>query len=348
MTADGRLFVSDFGGSRVLYFELPELAAASGKGALQPLREYVPPPGYVAPTHPGYRGTRPQLLFRSISSGVPAKAVLGQVDFETGLRGVASARQLGKEIGGLTLDRERGWLFVSERHNNRVAIFDIAKKVTTFMPAFAALGQPDLDSNAPYWGRGRMDNSDHDRVFGAEGSAPDHEARRRKKFDPSQWHPAGMKEPTGACYDHVTKTLFVVNEGREILGFDLSGPIRNGLEPAIRIGGRHSTVKTDLPHVGSWLGIDEQRRRLWSEWFALDLSGDIRKSVPVIGHFGLGSHPQAGVLQSSHSNRIANLLGIRRILQPLWGHHQRARRESTDRDGLPGRQSAVSRALLSA
>jgi len=309
MTDDGRLFVSDFGGSRVLYFELSELAAASGKGALQPLRQYVPPPGYVEPDHPGYRGTRQDLLFRSITSGVAAKAVLGQVDFETGLRGVASARQLGKEIGGLALDRERGWLLISERHNNRVAIMDISKGVSTFMPAFAALGQPDLTSNAPYWGRDRMDNSDHDRVFGSGDDRGRRGASERGAVDPSRWHPAGMKEPTGCCYDHVTKMLFVVNEGREILGFDLSGPVTSGMAPVLRIGRPQSTVKTDLPYVGSWLGIDETRRRLWSEWFALDLSGDIRKSVPVVGYFGLGFQPEARRQQTNHSNRIANLLG---------------------------------------
>ena len=81
------------------------------------------------------------------------------------------------------------------------------------------------------------------------------------------------------------------------------------MEPALRIGGPHATVQTDLPYVGLWLGIDETRRRLWSEWFALDLSGDIRQSVPVVGYFGLGSQPEARRQQTNHSNRIANLLG---------------------------------------
>jgi len=307
MTADGGLFVSDFGGSRVLYFELPDLAAASGKGALQPLRPYVPPPDQVPKSHPGYRGTRQQLLFRSIKSGIPATHVLGQVDFETGLRGAASARQLGKEIGGLTLDRERGWLFVTEKHNHRVAIMDISKGVSTFMPAFAALGQPDLDSNVPFFGRATIEKG-QDRVFGAPGPS-EREQRAAAMKDPSQWHPAGMKEPTGACYDHATKMFFVVNDRVEILGFDLSGPVTSGMEPAIRIGGPRSTVKTDLPHVDLWLGIDEERRRLWSGWFALDLSGDIRKAVPVIGHFGLGFHPKAQALEDKHSGPINNLLG---------------------------------------
>ena len=271
----------------MLYFELPDLAAASAEGALLPLRPFVPPPGYVSKKdrHPGYRGSKQEILFRSINSGVPATHVLGQVDFETGLRGVASARQLGKEIGGLTIDRERNWLFVTEKHNNRIAIFDISKGVSTFMPAVAVLGQPDFDSNKPYWGRDVIPN-DADRKFGTpSGRAA---ASGPNAPDPSRWHPAGLKEPTGACYDHRTKMFFCVNDGSEILGFDLSNSITNGMEPAIRIGGHRSTVNTNLPRVGAWLGIDEERRRLWSEWFALDLSGDIRKSVPVAGSLGLG------------------------------------------------------------
>lgn len=311
MTEDGKLFVSDFGGSRVLYFELPDLAAASGAAALQPLRPFVPPDGYISPSqrHPGYRGTRQEFLFRNIRSGVPAKHVLGQIDFETGLREVASERQLGKEISGLALDRNRGWLFVTERHNNRVVIMDVGKSVETFMPCFAVLGQPDFTSNAPYWGRDTVVN-DQDRSFelerlGRGGAA----AAPVTTVGSVRWHPAGLKDPTGGCFDHVTGMFFVVNDGREILGFDLSGEVTNGMEPVLRIGGPHSTVATDLPRVGSWIAIDEANRRLWSEWFALDLSGDIRRSIPVVGHFGLGFDTRARFLEGTDTARVANLLG---------------------------------------
>lgn len=276
LTSDGRLFASDFQGSRILYFELPDFAASQGKRALEAPRPFVPPSG----RKPGYREW---FEFRSIDSGVPALHVLGQENFETGLRGVASQRQMGKEMSGLAMDRQRGWLFIAEKLNHRVLVVDVSGEVETFMPALHVLGQRDFDHNSPNWGRD------------------------------DGWHPAGMTEPSGVCYDHTTKTLFVASganlEDREILGFDLSGDVTNGMEPRIRIGGQHATVKSDLPFVDRTLALDEQRRRLWSGLFALDISGDIHRDVPVIGWFGLGPHPEVGSLQGYNTGGPPNLLG---------------------------------------
>jgi DNA-binding beta-propeller fold protein YncE len=256
MTDAGDLFVSDFSGSRILHFEMTNLASSTGKRALEPLRDYVKPADRKP--HDGE-----SFDFRSNDSGIAASHVLGQVDFDAELRDHASISQLGKQISGLALDRERGWLIVTEMMNHRVVIFDISKGVSNFMPAFAVLGQPDFDQNAVNFGQGTRKNL--------------------------IWHPQGMWQPHGSVYDHATKRLFVVNgkdqNDREILCYDLSGKITNGMEPAMRIGGAHATVKTDVPVIGDWIGIDEKNRRLWSNLYCLDIS-DPAKGVPVIGYFG--------------------------------------------------------------
>jgi hypothetical protein len=122
-----------------------------------------------------------------------------------------------------------------------------------------------------------------------------------------------MHVPSGICYDHETKMLFVTCgdqlEDREILGFDLSGETSNGMEPALRIGGKHATVESDLPRVERLLGLDEKNRRLWSGLLALDLSGDVRKRVPLVGWFGLGPHDDANKEQDNHSGKTPSLLG---------------------------------------
>lgn len=273
LTPDGRLFAADFQGSRILYFELPNVMNTIGRGALEPLRSFTPDPNSKPVP-------REDFEFRSVDSGVTALHVLGQVDFYTGLRDTATQRQLGKEISGLAFDRERNWLFVCEKLNHRVLIVDVEPGVETYMPAMSVLGQPDFEQNAPQWGQ-------------------------------DQWHPSGMTLPAGVCYDHATKMLFVVSgdQQREILGFDLSGEMANGMAPALRIGGPHATVDSDLPTIERWLALDEKNRRLWSGLFALDLSGDIRKRVPLVGWFGLGDHPEAARDQDTNTGAVPSLLG---------------------------------------
>ncbi len=268
-----RLFASDFQGSRIMCFELPNLVNATGRGALAPLRPFTPS---------AERRPRDDFEFRSIDSGAPAMHVLGQVDFNTGLRDTASQRQMGKEISGLAYDRQRHWLFVCEKLNNRVLIVDVSKGVETYMPALAVLGQPDFDTNAPRWGQ-------------------------------LQWHPRGMHLPSGICYDHAEKMLFVTSgddlADREVLGFDLSSEVSNGMEPALRIGGLHATVESNLPRVERLLGLDEKNRRLWCGLLALDLAGDVHKRVPLVGWFGLGPHAEAHKEQDNHSGKTPSLLG---------------------------------------
>ena len=273
---DGRLFVSDFQGSRILYFEMLSLMEATGPRALQRPRPFVPPKDREP-----YR--REDFEFHSVDSGIAASHVLGQVDFWTGLRDTASERQMGKEMSGLDYDPEREWLFICEKLNHRVLIVDISKGVSTFMPAMAVLGQPVFTTNAPNWNGG------------------------------GDWRPRGMNRPNGVAYDPPTKTLYVVSgDGRdewEIQGYDLSGEIVNGMEPAFRIGGPHGTVKTDLPYVGRTLAIDIERRRLWSGLFALDISGDPRAEVPLLGWFDVGPHDKWDYLQDTKTSEPPSLLG---------------------------------------
>jgi hypothetical protein len=81
------------------------------------------------------------------------------------------------------------------------------------------------------------------------------------------------------------------------------------MEPAMRIGGQHATVDCDLPRVERLLALDEKNRRLWSGLFALDISGDVRKRVSLIGWFGLGAHPEAAKENDYHTGRLPSLLG---------------------------------------
>jgi hypothetical protein len=259
-----------------LHFELPNFTASVGEGVLRT------PPAFVRPSDRPVR-PREDFEFYSIESGTPALHVLGQKDFDTGLRDVATQQQMGKEMSGLAMDRERGWLFITEKLNHRMLIVDVSKEIETFAPATVVLGQPDFQSNQPYRGQGE------------------------------DWHPAGLMEPLSACYDHATKLLFVASGAndrtREILGFDLSGQIQNGMKPALRIGGLRSTVQTTLPYVSRTLALDEERRRLWSGLFALDLSEITDEKVPVIGWFGVGDHDDYDWLQGYNTRPVPNLLG---------------------------------------
>ncbi len=81
------------------------------------------------------------------------------------------------------------------------------------------------------------------------------------------------------------------------------------MEPALRIGGPHATVASDLPRIEPLLAIDEKNRRLWCGLFALSLSGDVRRRMPMIGWLGLGGHADAPKEQDTHSGHLPNLLG---------------------------------------
>lgn len=276
LTSEGKLFVSDFQGSRILYFKLDSLAAASGDRPLNPPRVFVAPND----RKPGYREA---FHFHSIDSGSTAQAVLGQVDFVTGKRGVATQRQMGKEMSGLAFDRERNWLFIAEKRNHRVLVLDIGQAIKTFMPAMAVLGQPDFEHNAPN--------------FSTDGG----------------WHPRALTEPSALAYDHQTKMLYVAHgvdgDSREIAGFDLSGGVKNAMTPVVHVGGRHPTVTNDVRYIGRMLAIDETRRLLWNDLFALDLSGDPTKEMPVVGWFGTGPHPDTHNLQDNNTGGTPSLLG---------------------------------------
>ncbi len=283
----GRLFVSDFQGSRLLCFELHALMASTGPRALETLRRtsdavagwgrwiYGRAPGSGPPP------ARAAFEAEGVACGLAASAVLGQVDFWTGLRDTASTRQLGKEICGLAIDRKRQRLLVGEKLNHRVVIFDIAGKITTFMPARYVLGQADFTVNSPFRG--------------------------------DKWHPRGLAYPDSLAYDAVTGLLFVCHgtsgADREVVAFDLTGDAVRDPEPVLRIGGPHATVRADLPYISRFLAIDEKRRWLWCGTCALDLSGDFRRAMKVVGWFGIGRHANAESLQTGHGGKVADKLG---------------------------------------
>jgi sugar lactone lactonase YvrE len=280
----GRLFVSDFQGSRLLCFDLSALMASTGPRALQPFRpagqDERRPPDARSPWS-GPPPARAAFEVEGIACGMPAVAVLGQADFWTGLRDTASERQLGKEICGLAIDRKRQRLIVGEKMNHRVVIFDISGAVATFMPARYVLGQADFIANQPFRG--------------------------------DKWHPRGLAYPDSLAYDSVTGLLFVCHgessREREIVAFDLSGDAIRDPEPVLRIGGPRATVQADLPYVSRFLALDEKRRWLWCGTYALDLAGDFRRAMKVVGWFGIGRHANAESLQTGHGGKVADLLG---------------------------------------
>jgi hypothetical protein len=93
------------------------------------------------------------------------------------------------------------------------------------------------------------------------------------------------------------------------VGYDLSGEVANGMEPVLRIGGRHATVACELPRVERLLALDETHRRLWNGLWALDLSDDVRKRVKVVGWFGAGPREDTAKEQDTHSGHLPSLLG---------------------------------------
>jgi hypothetical protein len=164
--------------------------------------------------------------------------------------------------------------------NHRVVIFDLSGKVTTFMAARHVLGQADFTTNRPFRGE--------------------------------KWHPRGLAYPNSLAYDSVTGLLFICHEGagkREVVAFDLSGDAAGDPEPVLRIGGPHATVRADLPYVSRYIAVDEKRRWLWCGTCALDLSGDFRRAMKVVGWFGIGRHRNAESVQTGHGGKVADLLG---------------------------------------
>lgn len=122
-----------------------------------------------------------------IKNGAEAIAVIGQPDFTSFAEGGIGRRKMGS-IDQEALDQKNQRLFITDRANNRVMVWDVHPDRLTATPeAMAVLGQPDFVSREP--GRG----------------------------------PAGFNRPGDLYYDEKTDRLFVVDSGNNrVLVFDAS------------------------------------------------------------------------------------------------------------------------------
>ena len=135
----------------------------------------------------------------TISNGEPAIHVLGQANFTDNFGGV-SASEMERPMS-LTYDNDSDRLFVGDRDNNRVLVFDLSSGITNGMDAVNVLGQPDFVSNVA-----RLDQS-------------------------------SIAFPRGLAYDHSADRLFVSDQSNaRIMVFDLSGGVSNNMNATNVLG----------------------------------------------------------------------------------------------------------------
>ena len=128
--------------------------------------------------------------------------VLGQATFTTALAATTAGGLNNVQAPGYDLLRSR--LFVADRNNNRVLVFDLSGGITNGMSAAFVLGQSDFTSNFP------------------ATSA------------------SGMRGPTGISHDIVGSRLFVADNGNNrVLMYDISSGITNGMN-ATRVLGQNN------------------------------------------------------------------------------------------------------------
>lgn len=168
-TANGRAFVADRQNSRVLVFGI----AFSGGQLTDRVADFVlGQPGFDSTA--GCRATQdglcnPQRLLyhaatnrlfvadagsnrvivydvATITSGENAVNVLGQAGFGTNSAGVSATALSGPS--GLALNAAGDTLFVTDKLNHRVLVFDLSAGLSNGMPATQAIGQTSLSANA--------------------------------------------------------------------------------------------------------------------------------------------------------------------------------------------------------
>jgi len=157
-----RLFVADTLNSRVLMYELDSSNrlidripdAVLGQGDFTTGTSVTTQAGVAGPGGLAWDSTTDRLFVSdtgnnrvlvydtaTVTSGEPAITVLGQGDFTSS--GSATAQNRLQSPGGLALDTAGRRLFVADRDNNRVVVFDVAA-VTNGENAVNVLGQPDF------------------------------------------------------------------------------------------------------------------------------------------------------------------------------------------------------------
>ena len=136
----------------------------------------------------------------TISNGMDASFVLGQVDFETAATDITQAGLY--TCTGIVYDSENSRLFVTQQFANRISVFDVTpENMENFMPASNVLGQSDFESST-----------------GGTSATK-------------------MSLPFGGAYDAVNDRLFVTDRGNtRIVVFNLSGGITDGM-PASNVLG---------------------------------------------------------------------------------------------------------------
>ena len=163
-----------------------------GSVAYDPVRNYV----YVSQTDVN----RVSIFdVADITDGEDAIFVLGQADFTSG---AAATTQSGMSYPyGVAYDSVHSRLFVSERFNNRVLVFDLSSGITNGMNAAYVLGQSNFTSAV------------------------------------AATTQSGMSEAAGMDFDERNNRLFVFERlNRRVLVFDLSSGITNGMNASYVLG----------------------------------------------------------------------------------------------------------------
>lgn len=170
-----RLFVSEYNNNRVLIFNISTVTngmAASnvlGQSTMGASATGNGQAGLNRPFQTAY-DTDTSLLYvtdsvnhrvmvwdlsGSVTNGMNATYVLGQPNFSTYSSGLTSQKMNTPQ--GISLNTNTNRLYVSEKFNNRVSIFNIAS-TSTNQTAINVLGQPNLTSNTGSTAQNRLNN----------------------------------------------------------------------------------------------------------------------------------------------------------------------------------------------
>jgi len=234
-----------------------------------------------------------------IETGIDAIAVIGQPDFTSYEVGGIGPQQLGS-IDQEAFDEEHQRLFITDRTNNRVMVWDVHPDRLTDTPeAIAVLGQPGFTSNTPGGGATGFNRpgdlyyeKETDRLFVADmgnnrvlvfDAAPGmletgmaaSEVLGQPDFESNSTGTAADRfdTPSELHYEHVFDRLFVM-DGGGARGFQ-GGTARpnprllvfSGAEDVLRTGARAAHVLGQADFTGREPRTDTRK---WSEGVVLD------------------------------------------------------------------------------
>ena len=194
-------FISDGGNNRVLVFDISRETLASGADALAVIGQpdfsskdiNLDDAGMNSPGHLAYDPDHDRLFVvdslhhrilvfdvgaDALMNGMSASRVIGQPNFTTNLP-MQSTRRYAVEPddrtlpypNGITYDPVKQRLYVTDRGNDRVVVFDTApEKLENYPHALAVLGQRDPTTHSPHL---ESDLSGQDQLYNARGMAID-------------------------------------------------------------------------------------------------------------------------------------------------------------------------------